>query len=48
MSSAIRALSLYLDTSVIGGYFDAEFRADTRPLAAQGGKAVRICLLRGG
>lgn len=23
---------LYLDTSVIGGYFDAEFRADTRAL----------------
>ena len=26
------ALSLYLDTSVLGGYFDAEFLADTRAL----------------
>jgi predicted nucleic acid-binding protein len=26
------ALSLYLDTSVLGGYFDAEFQADTRAL----------------
>lgn len=26
----MHALSLYLDTSVIGGYFDAEFMADTR------------------
>jgi predicted nucleic acid-binding protein len=25
-------LSLYLDTSVIGGYYDAEFMADTRAL----------------
>ena len=32
MSSAMHALSLYLDTSVIGGYFDAEFMADTRVL----------------
>jgi predicted nucleic acid-binding protein len=32
MSTAVRALSLYLDTSVIGGYFDAEFMADTRAL----------------
>ena len=28
----MRALSLYLDTSVIGGYFDAAFMADTRAL----------------
>ena len=28
----MHALSLYLDTSVIGGYFDAKFRADTRAL----------------
>ena len=28
----MHALSLYLDTSVIGGYFDAEFMADTRAL----------------
>ena len=28
----MRALSLYLDTSVIGGYFDAEFMSDTRAL----------------
>lgn len=26
------APSLYLDTSVIGGYYDAEFKADTRAL----------------
>jgi len=26
------AVSLYLDTSVLGGYFDAEFQADTRVL----------------
>lgn len=26
------ALSLYLDTSVLGGYFDAKFQADTRAL----------------
>src|ERR1700676_103004 len=26
------ALSLYFDTSVLGGYFDAEFQADTRAL----------------
>lgn len=32
MNPAVRALSLYLDTSVIGGYFDSEFRADTRAL----------------
>jgi predicted nucleic acid-binding protein len=32
MNPAVRALSLYLDTSVIGGYFDPEFRADTRAL----------------
>lgn len=29
---AVRPLSLYLDTSVIGGYFDPEFMADTRAL----------------
>ncbi len=28
----MQALSLYLDTSVIGGYFDPEFLADTRAL----------------
>jgi predicted nucleic acid-binding protein len=28
----LHALSLYLDTSVLGGYFDAEFQADTRAL----------------
>jgi len=28
----MHALALYLDTSVIGGYFDAEFMADTRAL----------------
>lgn len=28
----MHALSLYLDTSVIGGYFDFEFMADTRAL----------------
>lgn len=28
----MHALALYLDTSVIGGYYDAEFRADTRAL----------------
>jgi len=32
MNSGMHALSLYLDTSVIGGYFDAEFMADTRAL----------------
>jgi predicted nucleic acid-binding protein len=28
----VHALSLYLDTSVIGGYYDAGFMADTRAL----------------
>lgn len=28
----MHALPLYLDTSVIGGYYDAEFMADTRAL----------------
>ncbi len=28
----MHGLSLYLDTSVIGGYYDAEFMADTRAL----------------
>jgi hypothetical protein len=28
----MRTLSLYLDSSVIGGYFDAEFMVDTRAL----------------
>ena len=28
----MHVLSLYLDTSVIGGYYDAEFMADTRAL----------------
>ena len=32
MNAAMHALALYLDTSVIGGYFDAEFQADTRAL----------------
>ena len=32
MDSIVHVLALYLDTSVIGGYFDAEFRADTRAL----------------
>lgn len=32
MNPAVHALSLYLDTSVIEGYFDVEFMADTRVL----------------
>jgi len=32
MKTAMHALSLYLDTSVIGGYYDTEFMADTRAL----------------
>ena len=32
MNPAMHALSLYLDTSVIGGYYDAAFQADTRAL----------------
>jgi len=32
MNPAMHALALYLDTSVIGGYYDAEFMADTRAL----------------
>ncbi len=32
MNPPMRALSLYLDTSVIGGYYDAKFMADTRAL----------------
>lgn len=32
MNPAMHALSLYLDTSVIGGYYDAEFQTDTREL----------------
>lgn len=32
MNPAMHALPLYLDTSVIGGYYDAEFMADTRAL----------------
>lgn len=32
MHSGMHALALYLDTSVIGGYYDAEFMADTRAL----------------
>ena len=31
----MHVLSLYLDTSVIGGYFDVEFMADTRALWRQ-------------
>jgi hypothetical protein len=32
MNITMRALSLYLDTSVIGGYYDAEFLVATRAL----------------
>ena len=32
MKPEIHALPLYLDTSVIGGYYDTEFRDDTRAL----------------
>jgi len=32
MSGPVHAPSLYLDTSVIGGYYDPEFTADTRAL----------------
>lgn len=32
MNQAMPAQILYLDTSVIGGYYDAEFMADTRAL----------------
>jgi len=32
MNAVMHALSLYLDTSIIGGYFDTEFMADTRAL----------------
>ena len=32
MNPAMHALSLYLDTSVIGGYYYADFMADTRAL----------------
>lgn len=32
MNTVMRVLLLYLDTSVIGGYFDAEFMSDTRAL----------------
>ena len=32
MKNPMHAPSLYLDTSVIGGYFDPEFMADTRAL----------------
>ena len=32
MNPAMHTLSLYLDTSVIGGYYDAEFMADTGAL----------------
>jgi hypothetical protein len=32
MSSPMHAQSLYLDTSVVGGYFDPQFMADTRAL----------------
>jgi hypothetical protein len=32
--------ALYLDTSVIGGYFDDEWREDTRELWAQRGKGL--------
>ncbi len=33
----MKVAALYLDTSVIGGYFDAEWMADTRELWAQAG-----------
>ena len=32
MNPSMQALTLYLETSVIGGYFDAEFLAATRAL----------------
>ena len=32
MNASMHALTLYLDTSVIGGYFDAEFMTATRAL----------------
>jgi predicted nucleic acid-binding protein len=32
VSRFAHAVSLYLDTSVIGGYYDPEFMADTRAL----------------
>ncbi len=32
MNPSMHVLALYLDTSVIGGYFDAEFQTDTRAL----------------
>lgn len=32
MNAAMHALALYLDTSVIGGYYDADFMGDTRAL----------------
>ena len=35
MSEPTHALSLYLDTSVIGGYHDPEFMSDTRALWQQ-------------
>ena len=51
MNSGMHALSLYLDTSVIGGYFDAEFMADTRALwrlkgAEKRGQALHIAIDR--
>lgn len=36
MDEAMHALSLYLDTSVIGGYFDAEFMATPGPFGNSG------------
>jgi hypothetical protein len=33
MNPDVHALPLYLDRSVIGGYFDVEFLADTRPVS---------------
>lgn len=32
MNEPMHALALYLDTSVVGGYYDADFMADTRAL----------------
>lgn len=44
----MHAPSLYLDTSVIGGYFDAAFMADTRALWRLKEAGRFILLLFGG
>jgi hypothetical protein len=36
----MKVTTLYLDTSVIGGYFDDEWMADTRELWAQRGNGL--------